>query len=172
MCFKPRSALRYTLIGVVMIMLIVSQSRLTSASDASDVFLETERADTAVFSAYEAILDAERAGANITILINKLNDACQYQTIANSSLSWGYFHGALGNSTLAWESIDSVEQEASELTEIALVEADRRLWISIAGSSGAITLILILLYFGWKHHKRSLLRRGFDVETMDEENGS
>jgi len=118
-----------------------------------------QAANNAVEQAFNAVLDAEKAGANVTGLLAQLNDAAGILAQAENSFR-------AGDSNTAATQADSVLPIAQEVTisaqdakQTALVSVPNAFWFTIAFTEiGAIVLVLAL-FLVWRRFKRSYISK-------------
>jgi hypothetical protein len=130
------------------------------------VFAQTDQtvsklqaANTAIEGAFNAVLGAEKAGANVTGLLVQLNVAAGDLAQAENSYR-------AGDSTAAAVQADSVLPIAQEVTnsaqnakQTALVSGQYDFWLTIAFSViGALALVLVLLRV-WRRFKRGYMEK-------------
>jgi CHASE3 domain sensor protein len=130
------------------------------------VFAQTDQtasklqaANTAVEHAFNAVLDAEKAGVNVTGLLVQLNVAAGDLAQAENSYQAG------GSNTAAVQA-DSVLPIAQEVTnyardakQAALVSGQYAFWLTIAFSViGAFVLVLVL-FLVWRRFKRGYMEK-------------
>lgn len=127
----------------------------SSANVVTGVFIETEEV---LSSAYEAVLDAERAGANVSILLDKLNLGGEY-------LSEAYFWYRSGDSEAANHFaglcrgvVGNVRNEAIELMDAAKISGDSEFVATIFKSIVGVIIVVILSSVVWRVFKRRYTR--------------
>jgi len=105
-------------------------------------------ADNALRHAFEAILEAERAGANVSGLIARLNEAGLFLAEAEIELRGGNSSGAVSEAHTCFVMTESIIEEASSIKASALAERRESLWqtmlFSLTGSTSFIVLLLIV----------------------------
>jgi len=121
--------------------------------------LAIEEAEGVVASAYEAVLEAEEAGANISVLVARLNDAGEDLAQAHVSYRVGDFEGAARFADLCREIGEGVRVEALGLRNLAVLEAVQRFWWTMTMSIMSAVTILCLSLLGWRIFKRRYFRR-------------
>jgi len=118
-----------------------------------------DMAEAAVVSAYEAVLDAERAGANISGLLSQLNVAGEY--LANAHV-W-YELGDYDNATLFADHCygigREVRNEAVEKKNEAYSLWVNDLVVKMTGSIIGVVIIVFLTFLGWRAFKRRYHKR-------------
>lgn len=130
-------------------------------------------ADVAVRQAFNATLDAERAGANVSGLMAKLNEAGELLAEAEMAYRVGNFSEAASKADQCHMLADGVIGEASSLKSFALADAQTRfsstLMFSIAGAV-VFVAVLILIWFLFKpFYAKKLLRMKPEVASNVED---
>jgi len=132
----------------------------STALDAEEVALSTiEGAELAVDFAYEAVLEAERVGANVSGLLVELSDGVEALSRAYMSSRVGNFDDAVYFADLCSDLVEGTEAEANELRDVAVVDRSQRLFLTSFGSVLAVAGIFCGGFFGWRFFKRRYHRR-------------
>jgi hypothetical protein len=113
-----------------------------------------EEADVAVRQAFNATLDAERAGANVSGLIVRLNEAGTALSEAENALRSGDSSGAANNASLCIGIAESVKSDAGVLKASTLDEARTVFWRYFTFSIVGIAAFVIALVLVWLRFKR------------------
>jgi hypothetical protein len=111
-------------------------------------------ADVAVRQAFNATLDAERAGANVSGLILRLNEAGDALVEAENALRDGDTSAAAGNASLCIDIAENVSSDADALKTSASAEARTVFWASLAFSVVSIAVFAVALVLVWGWFKR------------------
>jgi hypothetical protein len=111
-------------------------------------------ADVAVRRAFNATLDAERAGANVSGLILRLNEAGGILAEAEMALGNGNSSEAASKAGQCIGIAESVKGDADVLKASALVEARTVFWASLAFSVVGIAVFVVVLALVWRWFKR------------------
>lgn len=127
-----------------------------SLADARTVL---DNASASLENAYEAVREAEVAGANVTVLKAKLAEGGVLLAYANASLSIGNYTGAV---TLALQANQTVKGMAAEAS--ALAAAARENWSaqfnwSILETGIGLSLAVFSVMVGWVYFRRYYVRR-------------
>lgn len=121
-------------------------------------------ANDAVEQAFEAILDAETAGANVTILLSDLNDATDLLVRAQNA----YQTGDTDTSTIHADAAISIAQqiETSALTakEDALATGQLALLSTVVITIVASIVFVFLLFFFWRLFRRRYINSLLDAK--------
>lgn len=132
----------------------------TPASSGEEVVAsEIERAEGVMVSAYEAVLEAERAGANVSDLLAQLNDGAGSLPQARVLYRAGDFDGAVRLANLCGEVGEYVRKDAYRLRDLAVKEADERFRWTLIGSIVGVGVIVCVAFVGWRAFKRRYYRR-------------
>jgi len=111
-------------------------------------------ADVAVRQAFNATLDAERAGANVSGLILRLNEAGGILAEAEMALGNGNSSEAASKAVQCVEIAESVKSDADVLKASALDEAQTVFWASLTFSVVGIAVFVVVLMLVWCWFKR------------------
>jgi len=112
-----------------------------------------ESAELAVGLAYEAVLEAEGAGANVLGLLDELNDGSEALSKAYMSNRVGNFDDAIYFANLCCDLVGGIEAEANELRDVAVVDRSQRLLLTSFRSVLAVVCIFCVGFFGWRFFK-------------------
>jgi len=116
-------------------------------------------ADVAVRRAFNATLEAERAGANVSGLIVRLNEAGGILVEAEMALGNGNSSEAAGKAVQCIGIAQSVKSDADVLKASALDGARTVFWASLAFSVVGIVAFVVVLVLVWRWFKRGYVRR-------------
>ena len=160
------SSLRATVVLFVLFSLVSSVFVAgTQALDVEEVASSAiESAELAVDVAYEAVLEAEGAGANVSGLLDELNDGAEALSKAYISNRVGDFDDAVYFADLCYGLVAGIEAEANELRDVAVVERDQRLLLTSFGSVFAVVCIFCGGFFGWRFFKSRYHRRVLEMK--------
>ena len=137
---------------------------------ANEASSSVEVADVAVRQAFNATLDAERAGANVSGLILRLNEAGDTLGEAENALRNGDSSGAEDNASLCISIAESVSSDAIVLKTSALVEAQTVFWNDLTFSVVGIEVFVIVLALVWAWFKRRYTKKmlGLKLEVASD----
>jgi len=103
-----------------------------------------------MISTYEAVLEAEQAGGNVSGLLAQLNEAGEFLAAARMSYGNGDFDNAVYFANLCGNIGEEVENAAFELEDLASYEGVQRVWFTVLGSiSGVILVVSGSLWVWW-----------------------
>jgi len=111
-------------------------------------------AEETIISTYEAVLEAEQAGGNVTGLFAQLNEAGEFLAAARMSYRNGDFDNATRFANFSENVGEEVKNSTIELKDLAWNEGMQRTLFAMLGSiSGVISVILGSLWV-WRFLKR------------------
>jgi len=110
-------------------------------------------------SAHEAVLEAERAGANVSGLLARLKVAGEGLAQAHISYRLGDFDVAARSAELCSQIGEEVMVEAYELRGLALEEAVQRFRWTMIGSVLSVAIVVGASFLGWRIFKLRYYRR-------------
>jgi len=117
------------------------------------------QAEESVTSAYEAVLDAEQAGANVSGLLARLNVAGEYLANAYIWHRLGDFENAIRFADLCYDVGEEVRNEAVELKNEAYGSWVTDLVMRMTGSMIGVVIIVFLSFLVWGAFKRRYKER-------------
>jgi len=134
------------------------------AVDAVEASGAIGQAERDLGSAYVVVAEAEGAGADVSVLLNKLGSAGDFLSEAYVAFRAGDY----GNASLfAMECNHVVSGVAGDAARLKL-DAERarsdRLLLTSAGSGVGLVLLLVLGFSGWRFLKRRYHKRVLDMK--------
>jgi len=130
------------------------------------VFAQTDQtasklqaANTAVNQAFNAVLDAEKAGANVTDLLVQLNDAAGVLAQAENSYRTGDSNTATAQADSVLPIAQEVTASAQDAKQTALVSGQNAFWSTITFTVIGAFVFVLALFLVWRWLKRSYINR-------------
>lgn len=165
------SWLKFLVVSVFLFSLVSVSVPWVSATNGDAVPLEVAEAEEALVSAYEVVLEAEEAGANVSVLLDKLNVGGEYLVEA---YVWDRLDDSENTSRfvgLCYEIAEDVQSDAVELRDEA-----KSSWMSesvVVMLRSVVDVILVVglcfvvwLVFKWRYRKKVV---GLKPEVADGE---
>jgi hypothetical protein len=121
-------------------------------------------ADVAVRRAFNATLEAERAGANVSGLILRLNEAGGLLGEAEIALGNGNSSEAASEASQCVGIAESVRSDADALKASALNEAQTVFWTYLAFSVVGIAVFVVVLALVWRRFKCGYVEKTLDMK--------
>jgi len=118
-----------------------------------------ERAEDALVSAYQAVLGAEEVGANVSVLLARLNDAEELLAEAQVAFKLEDFDEAVLSANNCSEIGENVKNEAYELRMEAYGSRVMSSWLTMTGSIVGVVVVGFGSFWGWHMFKRRYVRR-------------
>jgi len=129
-------------------------------ADGEDVVVSAiDRAEESVVSAYEAVLDAEEVGADVSELLDRLNVAGEYLAEARVCLGLGDFDEAVRLADLCYDVVEGVEGEAFGLESEAHALGVTDSVVRMVGSMVGVVVVVFLGFVFWRVFKRRYSKR-------------
>ena len=120
--------------------------------------------------AFNAVLDAEKAGANVTELLSKLNTAGDLLAGAQNVLNSGNSVNITSNLENVRLIADQVNVDAVNLRNVSLVNSQNFHWLILTFSvMGAVVFVFFLLVV-WRRFKRGSIRKLLETKPEVVEN--
>ena len=145
----PKRALA---IGILCAIILSITLRGTRAQD--EAALALERAETALASSYRAVSEAEKAGANVTALLRKLNDAGLLLDKARLEYGIGNSSGSIYFAEISYNVSAETMLGATQLRDLTNSETAKRFWLTVLASSASIGIIVLMSFIIWGRFKR------------------
>lgn len=139
---------------VILILSLCLLGMNTALAQTSQADSKLQQANDAVNLAFSAVLDAEKAGANVTTLLVQLNGAAGILAQAENSYRTGDSNTALTQANNVLPITVEVITSAQQAKQTATVNSQNALWSTIAlAVIGAFALVLTL-FLSWRWFKR------------------
>jgi hypothetical protein len=123
--------------------------------EAADRIAEAEES---LRGAFDTVVDAEQAGANVSVLAQRLNQAGASLARAREYLTVGNYSGAISFADDCKSFADGVGSDAVALRSDAIGAAGNW-WIPIAISVSGSAMVIVVLFFVWRWFKQGYLKR-------------
>ena len=166
------SGLRLVAVLCVLFVLVSSVFVLgvTASATESEAVSAVEGAEAAVAEAFGAVLEAERAGGNVSELLDRLDVAAAYLATAKVCVRTGDFAGAVGNAGLCVEALEGLVKDAAALRDTAARASVQRLWITTSGSVVGVVIVVCGSFLSWRWFKQRYSKRALTMkpEVADE----
>ncbi len=117
-----------------------------------------QAANTAVNQAFNAILDAETAGANVTDLLAQINTADEILAQAENSYRTGDSNTAATQADSVLPIAQQVKIEAQNAKQNAIVSSQNNFWLTIVFTIVGIVMLIEVLSLVWLWLKRRYIK--------------
>jgi hypothetical protein len=120
----------------------------------SDAVAAIAVAEEKIIVCYQAVAEADSVGADVTALLNVLDEAGQLLSKAELSYDVGNFDSAVDFATQSQDGLDGFFVEAKALTEKAVQERYWDMLITFGGSIVGTILVIFGSFVCWRFLKR------------------
>lgn len=148
----------YTLLVVTLFVLLAFGSCIYSAhfvfAQTNQTESKLQAANSAVNQAFNSVLDAEKAGANVTDLLTQLNTAAGILAQAENSNRTGNLSAAEAQAESVLPIAQEVTTAAQEAQQNALVSRQNIFWSTIAFTVIGVFVFVSVLFLFWRWFKR------------------
>ena len=124
-----------------------------------DAFLKLSNAQNSFYQAYATVLEAAKAGSNISSVLARLENAGYHLAKSEIGYRLGNFSGTVDEAGLSSGLLEDVANEASGLKSAALANAQQSFQMTVTLSLAAASAIIVLLFLFWRRSKRYYSRR-------------
>jgi len=132
-----------------------SEPRVFAQVDQASSKLQT--ANAAVDQAFNAVFDAEKAGANVSSLLTQLNVAADDVAQAENAYQTGDSNTAAVQADSALPIAQQVITEAQDAKQNASISQQNTFWSTIALTVIGVIVFVLALFLGWRWVKRSYI---------------
>lgn len=131
----------------------------------------TVGAEEVLASAYEEVLEADEAGADVSDLLDRLNFAAEHLALAKICFRREDFDSTADHARLCIEAADGIVEDVEVLKDRAARENVEYSWMKIGGSTVGVVVAVFVSLFGWKafkqHHYRRVLKMKPEVREAE-----
>lgn len=136
---------------VAFAVLFVSPALCYSRDEAKSAI---ETAESEVLSCYKAAFEAEKAGANIDVLLNTINEAVWFLSKAKLAYNYGDYDSAFNNATECLSKLENFEGQADNLRLEAEQAGYLDFMVNFVGSAVGSIAIIVSGYVVWLFLKK------------------
>ncbi len=116
--------------------------------------MKLQTARTAIEQAFKAISSAEKAGANVTSLIDQLNGAANLLAKAENAYHAGDMNTAAINAEAVLPIASQAIASAQTAQEAATIANQNNFWITITFATIGSCVFVLVLFMVWRWFKR------------------
>lgn len=116
-------------------------------------------AESVMESAFEMVLEAEGAGADVSGLLEELDDGAEALSKAHMFYRVGRYDDAVYFADLCYGLVDGIETRAGELQVAATVQRRYDLYLTSLSSIIAVGFVCGGGFFGWRHFRERYRRK-------------
>ena len=142
-------------------LLLVSNPWVSAASEGNATLAITQ-AEEKVSSAYEAVLEAEQVGANVSELVDRLNVAVGHLADAQMLFRSGDFDGAIHSADLANIGVD-IKTDAEQLKVDTQSSWNASLLSRLIVPIVGVTVVSLATFIAWRGFKQRYFREALEI---------
>jgi hypothetical protein len=148
------SWLKFLVVSVFLFSLVSVSVPWVSTTNGDAVSLGVAEAEEVLVLAYDAVLEAEEAGANVSGLLDRLSLSGGYLAEAHVSVRLGNSENASRFAGLCVEAGDEVEGEAVLLRDEAARLERADVLVRVFGSAAGVVIVVVSGFVLWEIFKR------------------
>jgi CHASE3 domain sensor protein len=152
-----RKFLVANLLVILILSSTISGSGFTNAQT-DDATTRLEAASSAVEQAFNAVLSAEKAGANVTGLLEQLNVATALLAQADNSYRAGDSSTAMTQADNVLPITNQITIDAQNAKQNAIVSSQNAFWSTIALTVIGVFVFVLVLFLVWRKFKRNYIK--------------
>ena len=137
----------------------VSMPTIFASNSEDAATTSIERAENVLVSAFQAVLEAEQVGADVSVLLAQLNEAGEFLAEARMALGLGEFDEAVHSANICSEIGETVTSEADELLVEVYGSRVMVSWLTMSGSLVGVFVVGFGSFWGWRVFNRRYYRR-------------
>jgi hypothetical protein len=126
--------------------------------------LKLQVANAAVEQAFTSVLDAEKAGANVTDLLVQINTAQSILAQAENSYLTGNTNAAATKADSVLPLAQQVTLDAQNAKQTAIVSSQNAFWSTIALTVIGVFVFVLVLFLVWRLFKRRYIKNLSDAK--------
>lgn len=158
---------RSTILVIILIVFTIqfpfhTASAITDAEEAASALANAERT---VGEAYNATVNADQTGANISTLLTKLSDAGDELSAAETAYRQGDFNSTVTLARISSQVAEGVKADASQLGLEALGARYMNNWFKMVVSIVAVVTVGLGSFFIWRRFKKRHYQRVLNAKT-------
>jgi hypothetical protein len=157
-----------TAVAILLIITVIAGLQITLVK-ASNESASIQAANSSINQAFANVLDAEKAGGNVTQLLAKLNSAGEFLAEADNA----YRSGNLANVTSEAENArlmaDQVNSNALSLLNASIGGSQNSFVLTLIFSVDGVFVFVVVLLLVWRRFKRGYMKKlhGLKPEVVE-----
>jgi hypothetical protein len=152
------------ILPVILILSICFLGLNTAIAQTNQADSKLQSANNSVNQAFNAVLDAQKAGANVTDLLSQLNTAANILAQAENSYRARDINGAIAKANSLLPITQEITNDAQVLKQSAIVNTQNNFWSTIIFSVVITVVFVLVLFFIWRWFKRNYMNRLSEVK--------
>jgi CHASE3 domain sensor protein len=133
---------------------------------------ELQTANKALDQAFNAVLNAEKAGGNVTLLLAKLDTVGNILADAQNALNSVNPTNITSKLENAYQMANQINDEALNLRNVSLIESQNSFWVTLIFSVVGAVGFGISLLLAWQRFKHAFIKKLLEAKPEVVENES
>lgn len=154
----------FLLIVYLCFCIIPCHQSINISAQTDNVSIKIQEANTALNGAFNAVLDAEQAGANITDLITQLIFAANNLSQVENNYRIGDYTAAVSQAESVVISAQEVVEAAQNAKEDAIISVKNAFWSKIVFTVIGSVVFILLLFLVWRQLKKHYINNLFQAK--------
>ena len=167
MCLWSRflSARTYFVFSIFLFLLFTTMVPRIFASSIDDALMNISEAEEILGVTYEAVLEAEQVGADVSSLLSQMSLGAEYLAEANFRYRVGAYEDATRFASLCIETVDGVRGNAAELNRDSKMSNETDFFLRLFWSSVGVVIVGLVGFAVWRFFRGRYLERDFELKS-------
>jgi hypothetical protein len=144
---------------IILLIVAIAVGSLAVSGQVTNEEQSIQDANAAVKQAFNSILDAEKAGGNVTQLLARLNTAGEQLAYAENIYQSNSTFGVTPKANSAKQIADEVNMEAITLKDASLTLTRNSFWFIVTFSVGGAIIFGLIVFLAWQRFRRSYIKK-------------
>jgi len=155
-------------LAMLLVIVVTFSQAVTAQTIVEEISIQN--ANTAINQAFTSVLEAEKAGGNVTQLLITLNIAGDLLSKAENAYEAGYLANVTVDAENARSIADKVNSDAIASQEVSIVASQNNLLYTLTFSIIGIVIFSLVLLVVWRRFKASYMKRllGMKPEVVED----
>lgn len=144
---------------VFLLVMVIAVGSLAVSGQVTSEEQSIQDANTAINQAFNSVLEAEKAGGNVTQLLTRLNTAGEQLADAESIYQSNSTSGVASKANSAKQIADEINTEAITLKDASITLTRNSFWFIVTFSVGGAIIFGLIVFLAWQRFRRSYIKK-------------
>lgn len=158
------SRCRFLSVGLLALLVLSACVAVFPVGAQADLAAKLQEANAAFEQAFNAVLDAEASGANVTALVAQLNVAAASLAEAENSYRIGDNAAATVNAERVLSLVQEVASASLDAKQAALVSEANAFWSAVALAVVGSAVFLFVMFLVWRWFKQRYINNMLEAK--------
>ncbi len=154
----------------LLLVLVIIPSLCVSFTKASNESESIDAANSSINQAFTSVYDAQKAGANVTGLLTRLNTAGVLLAQADNAYHAGNLSNVTASADNARSIANQVNNDALNLKNDSINRSQNNFLLTCLFSFSAALIFVVVLLLAWRRLKRSYMKKLLDLKPQSVDN--